>query len=72
MDKSSPMDLNLSPNIVDGDDFYDELLLAHEGLNDEKSQDFNARLILILCNHIGDRRIISQALAAATEHVSSE
>lgn len=58
-------DLILSPNIPDGDGFYDELLLAHEGLTKDDSDAFNARLILLLCNHIGDRHIIRQALKAA-------
>lgn len=57
--------LNLKPNLAEADDFYDELLQAHQSLSDEESEDFNARLILILCNHIGDRRILTQALAAA-------
>ena len=57
--------LNLKPNLAEADDFYDELLQAHQSLTDEESEDFNARLILILCNHIGDRRILTQALAAA-------
>ena len=57
--------LNLKPNLANPDDFYEELLLAHQSLSDKESEDFNARLILILCNHIGDRHILSQALAAA-------
>jgi len=59
------MPLNLEPNITDGDDFYEELLGAHENLSKEESDAFNARLILILCNHIGDRQIIREALKAA-------
>lgn len=57
--------LNLKPNLAGADDFYDELLQAHQSLSDEESEDFNARLILVLCNHIGDRHILTQALAAA-------
>jgi len=57
--------LILTPNISDGDDFYDELLLAHSGMKKEASDNFNARLILILCNHIGNRQVITQALEAA-------
>ena len=59
------MPLTLTPNITDGDGFYDELLLAHEGLSKDESDAFNARLILILCNHIGDRDVLSDALRAA-------
>lgn len=57
--------LNLNPNLPDPDGFYEELIRAHENLNDEQSEAFNARLILVLANHIGDRSIITQALEAA-------
>ena len=59
------MTLNLSPNIADPDGFYDDLLAAHQGLSKEESDALNARLILVLCNHIGDRQVLSEALAAA-------
>ena len=59
------MPVNLDPNIPDPDGFYDELIRAHEGLSDEDSNALNARLILILCNHIGDRDTLSAALEAA-------
>ena len=59
------MALNTSPNIPDPDGFYAELLNAHEGLSDDDSIAFNARLILILANHIGDRAVLTEALAAA-------
>ena len=58
-------DLNLGPNIDDPDGFYQELLAAHEGLSKEESDAFNARLILILSNHVGDRDTLRQALVAA-------
>lgn len=59
------MELNLDPNINDPDGFYDELLGAHNGLSKDESDAFNARLILILANHIGDRAILRAALEAA-------
>lgn len=59
------MTVTLTPNIPDPDGFYDELLRAHQGLNAEESHAFNARLILTLCNHIGDRDVIRAALEAA-------
>ncbi|OIQ34799.1 MAG: hypothetical protein BM559_04900 [Roseobacter sp. MedPE-SWchi] len=58
-------DLILTPNINGVDDFYAELIATHEGLSDEDSQALNARLVLVLANHIGDRAILKQALAAA-------
>jgi hypothetical protein len=58
------MTLNLNPNITDPDGFYDELLAAHEGLTKDQSDALNARLILVLANHVGDRAVLSAALAA--------
>lgn len=54
-----------TPNIARHDDFYAELLRAHEGLNDEDSQAFNTRLILILANHIGNAAVLKKALIIA-------
>mgnify|MGYP003678399499 CR=1 FL=1 len=61
------MTLNLEANISDPDGFYDELLRAHAGLAKEQSHALNARLILVLANHIGDREILAQAIAIALE-----
>lgn len=58
-------DLILTPNIDRTDDFYAELLAAHEGRSKAESDAINARLVLILANHIGDRTVLSQALEAA-------
>lgn len=57
--------LNLSRNLPDGDNLYADLLAAHEGLTKPQSDALNARLILILANHIGDPQVLRQALAAA-------
>ncbi len=59
------MPLNLTPNIADADGFYDELLAAHQDLTKDDSDAFNARLILTLANHIGDREILRAAINAA-------
>ena len=48
-----------------GDDFYEALIEAHNGLSDEQSEALNARLILLLANHIGDLRVLREALQAA-------
>ena len=48
-----------------GDDFYEQLIAAHQGLSDEESRLLNARLVLLLANHIGNLDVISQALAQA-------
>jgi hypothetical protein len=58
-------DLITDPNFDDPDGFYAELLAAHEGLGAEQTHALNARLVLILANHIGDRAVLARALAAA-------
>ena len=59
------MSLDTSPRIADPDGFYAALLEAHDGLEKPQSDALNARLILILANHIGDMDVLRQALAAA-------
>lgn len=59
------MTLTTTPNIPDPDSFYDELLATHQGLTKDQSDALNARLILILSNHIGDRDTLAAALNAA-------
>ncbi|WP_171178086.1 DUF2783 domain-containing protein [Ruegeria sp. HKCCD8929] len=58
-------DLILTPNIDGADDFYADLLAAHEGLDKSASDALSARLVLVLANHIGDRAVLDQALKAA-------
>ena len=58
-------DLITEPNIEAPDDFYAELLAAHEGLTKAESDALNARLILILANQIGDLVLLRQALTTA-------
>ncbi|MBI5271620.1 MAG: DUF2783 domain-containing protein [Burkholderiales bacterium] len=53
-----------------GDDFYEALIATHRGLDDAQSQLVNARLVLLLANHIGDLRVLRQALAAARAGVA--
>ena len=50
-----------------GDDFYEALIDAHHGLSDEQSEALNARLIFLLANHIGDLRVLREALQAARQ-----
>lgn len=59
------MGLNLDPNLEDTDGFYEALIQAHEGLSKEESDAMNARLILILANHIGEQAVLTEALIAA-------
>ncbi|AUH34583.1 DUF2783 domain-containing protein [Paracoccus tegillarcae] len=57
--------LNTKPNINDPDGFYAELIAVHDGLTDDESAALNARLILLLSNHIGDRATLTKALTEA-------
>ncbi|NOX73780.1 MAG: DUF2783 domain-containing protein [Alphaproteobacteria bacterium] len=57
--------LNLKANIDGADDFYAELLAIHEGRSKAESDAINARLILLLANHIGDRAVLSDAMQKA-------
>lgn len=55
-----------------GDDFYQALIEAHRGLSDEESLALNARLILLLSNHIGDLAVLREALALALARSAPE
>ncbi len=57
--------LNLTRNTPRADDVYQMLIDAHEGKTKAESDAFNARLILVLINHIGDAEVIAEALAVA-------
>ena len=59
------MSLNLQPNLAAPDDAYALLLEAHEGLTKDQSDALNARLILVLMNHIGDMGVLREALEVA-------
>ena len=58
-------DLRTDPRLDDPDAFYQVLVDAHRDLTEDQSHQFNARLILLLANHVGDRTVLQQALAAA-------
>lgn len=55
------------PNIADPDGFYEQLIDRQRGLDDEQAELMNAKLVLILANHVGDRRVLDEALALAAE-----
>jgi len=49
------------------DEFYEALIQAHRGLTDAQSELLNARLVLLLANHVGDMQVLREALAAARD-----
>ncbi len=59
------MHLNTQPNLDAPDDFYEALIDAHRDLSSEQSHALNARLVLLLANHIGSLPVLRQALEAA-------
>lgn len=57
--------LILTPNLQDADRFYADFVRAHASLSGQASALLNARLVLILANHIGDSAVLDQALTLA-------
>ena len=55
----------LGVNDVDG--VYQRLIEAHYGLSDEESAALNARLILLLLNHLADDEAALEAIALARD-----
>jgi hypothetical protein len=59
------MSIKLNPHFQDADAFYEQLLDAHSGLSREDAELFNARLILLLANQIGDAKVLKDCIEAA-------
>ncbi len=59
------MSLNLKANIDNPDEFYQTLINMQRDLSDDEVQLVNAKLILILSNHIGDIDVLEQAMNVA-------
>ena len=57
--------LNTAPNMANPDDFYEALIDMHRDLDEAQSQAVNARLILLLANHIGDMQVLREAMSHA-------
>ena len=52
-------------NLAHADDIYNAIVDAHKELSEEQCHTFDARLILLLVNHIGDEAVIREALKEA-------
>ena len=57
--------LNTQVTPLNYDDMYEALIEAHQGLSTEQSHVMNARLVLLLANHIGDLDLLRQAFRLA-------
>ena len=53
------------PHLDAPDDFYEALITTHRELSTADSHALNARLVLLLANHIGSLDVLKQALALA-------
>jgi len=61
------MNLITTPHLSAPDDFYEALIDAHRDLPVAQSHALNARLVLLLANHIGTQAVLQQALDAARD-----
>jgi hypothetical protein len=59
------MTVALEPRLQDPDAVYAALVGAHEGLDEAASRRLDAALILLLANHIGDDRVVLDAIRIA-------
>jgi hypothetical protein len=57
--------LDLTPRLSDPDGLFEALVAAHRGLDAAASLRLDARLVLILANHIGDVAVVKEAIAEA-------
>lgn len=63
-------DLVIEPNLAAPDDFYEALIEMHRDLTPEQSQLVNAKLILLLANHVGDLAVLRDAMTRARDGVT--
>ena len=64
------MPLSTSSNFARPDDAFRAIVEAHRGFSDEQSADFDAALVLILANHIGDIEVLRDAIALAKRRMT--
>jgi hypothetical protein len=58
-------ELITTPHLDAPDDFYEALIDAHRDLSAAESHALNARLVLLLANHVGELAVLREALARA-------
>ena len=64
--------LNTDFNLDSADDFYEALIDAHRALEEQQSHALNAKLVLLLANHVGSLAVLREALAAARANTLGE
>ncbi|NVJ69810.1 MAG: DUF2783 domain-containing protein [Alphaproteobacteria bacterium] len=63
--------LTVCENLENYDDVYQVIIDMHRGMTDEESEKANAKLILLLANHIGDLEVIREAAAIVRSNTPS-
>ena len=56
---------NPANGLSDPPAFYAALVATHEGLSENHSAALNARLVLLLANHIGDQTVLQSLIEQA-------
>jgi hypothetical protein len=64
------MTMKTEPTLQDPDGFYERLLDAQQGLDEQALRLFNARLVLLLANQVGDDRVLEQCIDAARRGIA--
>ena len=54
------MRLRTELGVADPDEFYARLIALHEGLSADESHKLNAKVILLLANHIGAADVLNE------------
>ena len=57
-------------NLADPDVFYEALINTHSDLTPTQSEALNARLVLLLANHIGDLSVLREAMKLARSSIA--
>jgi hypothetical protein len=57
--------LELSPRLADPDALFEALVEAHRDLDPAASRRLDARLVLLLANHVGDMEVLREAIDLA-------
>ncbi|MGN6649851.1 DUF2783 domain-containing protein [Trinickia sp.] len=66
---TTPGRLLTDPRLSDPDAFYEALIEMHRDLTEAASALVNAKLVLLLANHIGDLDVLREAMALARQDV---
>ena len=66
------MPLSTASNFAKPDDAFRAIVEAHRGLDEAQSAAFDAALVLILANHIGDIDVLREAVALGRRRIVTD